>query len=853
MIYIGVVFVPVCLLIKDIKTIRLSYGESYWIEFFSSLIIWPKVKKIMILYLERKESSMKKCLLCLIVLLICIVLSSSSIADGFTKDGDAIEKAAKSVLMLGAFNDNEPDTYYTGSGFVAFNNSTLITNYHVIEGATEIYAADDDDNIYELKYVLCADKDYDIAILGFSESTNLEPLDLYPDDQIKRGSPVIVIGSPYGGNKNTVSDGVVSSQLIREDERPEIQFTASISHGNSGGPVLNDDGKVIGVATETFTEGQNLNFAVNISVAQAMYNAWDGKKYSLHDYKNIAKMDFSGVYQHNQSDNTSKSSNSWTCIKCGSENTTRFCQTCGAEKPYWVCSCGKMNGDNQFCGDCGNNCNELIKEFNNAMSEMSQGNYWETAGKLAELGSFSSGTFETVKGKETNASSYMDTIAEHLSENGKKESGMIVSQEEVTICSACGKIYPIDTTANYCGDCGGELTREYRAGTIHGVVLDNENIKQYFDFNLSKTDYNRTKGITITYTIKPTSLSFADNEMSSDDIMLMLRVSVYLTTKSEDPCQTKYVYIRLRRTEGYRDSQDFFVPLNLEQDYNHWIYNIVACDGQIGVEDDIIEDQTPPKVIDSPDNADTGLDTVLTPIPTPKQTPTSTQKQTGETPILSGDVIGHKEYMETNNNALVTIEAYIQAYQVWHDGLISLYLQDNRSGAYFVKDMSCTEDEAQQLMSPGTKLRITGIKTEWSGEIEIINATYEIIKGYYVANYKDITALLGKDDLLINHMNEKVAFRGLKVVPSKIGDQEESAFRYAWDGSGNSEDNCDLFFNVEHNGQIYEFWVNSLLTGNDTDVYRTVEQLKIGDIIDCEGYLYWYDGANPHITAVIVR
>ena len=69
-----------------------------------------------------------------------------------------------------------------------------------------------------------------------------------------------------------------------------------------------------------------------------------------------------------------------------------------------------------------------------------------------------------------------------------------------------------------------------------------------------------------------------------------------------------------------------------------------------------------------------------------------------------------------------------------------------------------------------------------------------------------------------------------------------------WDGSG--QDGDDLYFNVSVNGQTYTFTVESYLCDNTTDVYAAVKNLKIGDKIDMEGFLYWYEGVNPHITSV---
>ena len=76
----------------------------------------------------------------------------------------------------------------------------------------------------------------------------------------------------------------------------------------------------------------------------------------------------------------------------------------------------------------------------------------------------------------------------------------------------------------------------------------------------------------------------------------------------------------------------------------------------------------------------------------------------------------------------------------------------------------------------------------------------------------------------------------------------EAAFLYNWDGSG--EKGNDLYFNVTVNGQTYNFCVESYLCGQDTEVYQAVEALQIGDVINAEGFLYWYEGVNPHITSV---
>ena len=145
---------------------------------------------------------------------------------------------------------------------------------------------------------------------------------------------------------------------------------------------------------------------------------------------------------------------------------------------------------------------------------------------------------------------------------------------------------------------------------------------------------------------------------------------------------------------------------------------------------------------------------------------------------------------------------------------------------------------------------MTGYKAEWSGEIEIAEGTIEFEDGNWIAPATDVTALLGTDEL-IAHQNEKVAFAGLTIEPSTDPNGKEVAYLYNWDGSGSDGD--DLYFNVSDGKATYSFTVESYLTGAGTDVYEAVKGLKVGDTVDMEGFLYWYEGANPHITSVTVK
>jgi len=223
-------------------------------------------------------------------------------------------------------------------------------------------------------------------------------------------------------------------------------------------------------------------------------------------------------------------------------------------------------------------------------------------------------------------------------------------------------------------------------------------------------------------------------------------------------------------------------------------------------------------------------------------------KGSGDTDVKSEGVMTYEEYMAAALDTEVVVETYVQAKQSWWDNKATVYTQD-KDGAYFVYNMACSEEDYAKL-NKGTKIKVTGYKGEWSGEVEIMDATFEIEDGSYIAEAQDVTSLLGSDDL-INHQNKFVAFKGMTVEASKDADGNDVAFLYSWDGSG--QDGDDLYFNVSLNGNTYTFTVESYLCDNTTDVYNAVKALNIGDTVDMEGFLYWYEGVNPHITSVTVK
>lgn len=208
----------------------------------------------------------------------------------------------------------------------------------------------------------------------------------------------------------------------------------------------------------------------------------------------------------------------------------------------------------------------------------------------------------------------------------------------------------------------------------------------------------------------------------------------------------------------------------------------------------------------------------------------------------SEGVMTYAEYVAAADDTEVVIETYVQDKQSWWQDKATIYTQD-RDGAYFIYEMACSEEDYAKL-TPGTKIRVTGYRTSWEGEIEVASgATFEILEGNYVAEATDVTSLLGKDEL-IDHQNKFVSFKGMTVEDAGNG----TAFMYKGDVEGD-----DIYFKASLDGVTYDFVIESYLRGAGTEVYEAVKALKIGDVVDMEGFLYWYRGMNPHITSVTVK
>ena len=182
-------------------------------------------------------------------------LDSSTVP--FSADPASIERAAASVVRLEVF-DEKGGKVGTGSGFALGDPAMLVTASHVIVNMDHMVAYRDDGTSFEVERVVEVDEDADIAVCALPEDAGLPPLRA-ADEAPLRGARVVVIESQFGLT-NHVTKGDVCGRW-GTGTVDWLLFSAPVSGGSSGGPVLDDTGRVVGMVMGTYEKGQNLNLA----------------------------------------------------------------------------------------------------------------------------------------------------------------------------------------------------------------------------------------------------------------------------------------------------------------------------------------------------------------------------------------------------------------------------------------------------------------------------------------------------------------------------------------------------------------------------------------------------------------
>lgn len=186
-------------------------------------------------------------------ILCCLMILSAFYVNAYCMDFDA-ETAYESIFVVRSGN-------HEGSGF-AIGTNMVVTNAHVIGNQKNIILQSYDGHEYRAGIYLI-DNTFDIAILSV-ENADFVPLEIGNSDELKVGDDIYAIGTP-NNMEYTLTKGVVSSLNRKIGSYKYIQIDAAINSGNSGGPLLTDDGKVVGVNSLKVSDAEGIGLAIPIT------------------------------------------------------------------------------------------------------------------------------------------------------------------------------------------------------------------------------------------------------------------------------------------------------------------------------------------------------------------------------------------------------------------------------------------------------------------------------------------------------------------------------------------------------------------------------------------------------------
>lgn len=203
-----------------------------------------------------------------------------SIADIANKVSKSVVSIVTSTKTTNFFGESY-DSSAAGTGVIVTGDGYIVTNKHVISGANEIHVVLHDGTTYEDVELVSVDPLNDIAFLKIKDAKDLTAATLGDSKTVNVGQQVIAIGNALGQYQNTVTSGIISglgrsvtasdsSGRNTETLTDMIQIDAAINSGNSGGPLVNAAGEVIGINTATSSNAENMGFAIPISSIKGM-------------------------------------------------------------------------------------------------------------------------------------------------------------------------------------------------------------------------------------------------------------------------------------------------------------------------------------------------------------------------------------------------------------------------------------------------------------------------------------------------------------------------------------------------------------------------------------------------------
>ena len=206
--------------------------------------------------------------------------SIASVANSVSKGVVSIVTSTTQRSLL----SSESSTTAAGTGFILSSDGYIATNKHVVSGANKIGVLLDDGTAFEDVELIGTDPLNDFAIIKIKNAKDLTPIKLGDSKTITAGQQVIAIGNALGAYQNSVTSGIISgkgrSLTATDSSRTQyetlsdmIQTDAAINGGNSGGPLLNAAGEVIGINTAYASQGNNVGFAIPISSVKGIINS----------------------------------------------------------------------------------------------------------------------------------------------------------------------------------------------------------------------------------------------------------------------------------------------------------------------------------------------------------------------------------------------------------------------------------------------------------------------------------------------------------------------------------------------------------------------------------------------------
>lgn len=198
-----------------------------------------------------------------------IILTATSPVKVFSQSADEIFSSVNDAIVVVEAYDFDGSKSKQGSGVIIKDKGLLLTNFHIFAGNEKLKLMHNDK---EIKYteIIGFNVEKDVLVLKIEEG-DFPQIKVGATTDLKVGSKVFAIGSPLG-LENTLSEGLVSGfrKFDNKKDMEYVQISAALSHGSSGGAVLNSAGELIGISSMGMSNGENLNFAIKIEDAMSV-------------------------------------------------------------------------------------------------------------------------------------------------------------------------------------------------------------------------------------------------------------------------------------------------------------------------------------------------------------------------------------------------------------------------------------------------------------------------------------------------------------------------------------------------------------------------------------------------------